>query len=280
SPNVPIVRPRQPRQPDRREEAVAAVSGELSSCLLSGTLNWILRFVLSLVRPELARGRAGRVKQGEVGEVAPTGGRPRPRRAEETDVSLGRRVEERGLKRRKAMTTASCQWLPAITIKTSMAAQIDGTADADTVVTETTCAICLEDPKDPRNLPCGHSFCDGCLNEWRSRYGVQEEMRRKCPICRARIPPSKEMVSSLLTYRAAKQMLEDNGETSSERYHRACRDIARAEEDIGADWDGVTVLEMTGSRQLSCLTTFTTQRYGETSNQFSNGSMPIERKIG
>ncbi|EJK71406.1 hypothetical protein THAOC_07158 [Thalassiosira oceanica] len=106
-----------------------------------------------------------------------------------------------------------------------------------------TCGICLEDSKDPVNLPCGHSFCDGCIGEWRSRYGVKEEMRRKCPICRATIPPSKEMVSLLLTCRAAKQGMEDDGDTSSVYYHGICQSIARAEEDVGADWDGVTVLE-------------------------------------
>jgi len=71
-----------------------------------------------------------------------------------------------------------------------MAENLDGTAAA-AVVTEQTCGICLEESKDPLDLPCGHSFCDGCLDEWRSRYGVEEEMRRKCPICRATIPPSK-----------------------------------------------------------------------------------------
>ena len=86
-------------------------------------------------------------------------------------------------------------------------------------VTEKTCGICLEDSKDPLDLPCGHSFCDGCLNGWRSRYGVEEDMRRKCPVCRARIPPSKEMVSMLLTYRTKKQELEDDGDTSSDNYY-------------------------------------------------------------
>ncbi|EJK77543.1 hypothetical protein THAOC_00620 [Thalassiosira oceanica] len=129
----------------------------------------------------------------------------------------------------------------------ALAAFVDGSrAKAEhpttAAVTETTCGICLEEPKDPLNLPCGHSFCGGCLDEWRSRYGVKEEMRRKCPICRARIPPSKEMVSSLLSIRARKKRLEDKGETSSEYYHDVCQDIARAEEDVGADWDGVTVL--------------------------------------
>ena len=87
---------------------------------------------------------------------------------------------------------------------------------------ETTCGICLEDSKNPRNLPCGHSFCDGCLGEWRSRYGVQEEMRKKCPICRAMIPPSKEMVTTLLGLRDAKQKMEDDNEASSEAYHVVC----------------------------------------------------------
>ena len=110
-------------------------------------------------------------------------------------------------------------------------------------VTEKTCGICLEDSKDPLDLPCGHSFCDGCLNGWRSRYGVEEDMRRKCPVCRARIPPSKEMVSMLLTYRTKKQMMKDDGDTSSDYYHAICHALTRTEEIVGVDWDGVTVLQ-------------------------------------
>ncbi|EJK72160.1 hypothetical protein THAOC_06334 [Thalassiosira oceanica] len=117
------------------------------------------------------------------------------------------------------------------------------------VVTEQTCGICLEDSKDPLVLPCGHSFCGVCLDEWRSRYGVEQEMRRKCPICRARIPPSKEMVTSLHSYRAQKQKLEDRNETSSERYHRVCYHLENAEAEVGADWDGVTALEDKNDKQ-------------------------------
>ncbi|EJK63194.1 hypothetical protein THAOC_16165 [Thalassiosira oceanica] len=38
-------------------------------------------------------------------------------------------------------------------------------------------------------------------------------------------------------------MMENNNETSSEQYHRSCRLLRRAEQMVGADWDGVTVLE-------------------------------------
>jgi len=51
------------------------------------------------------------------------------------------------------------------------------------------------------------------------------------------------MVTALLAYRAAKQKLEDNKETSSEYYHRTCGLLAKAEESVGKDWDGVTVLQ-------------------------------------
>ncbi|EJK76365.1 hypothetical protein THAOC_01873 [Thalassiosira oceanica] len=119
----------------------------------------------------------------------------------------------------------------------------DLVSTGDGAVAELTCGICLEDSKDPLSLPCGHSFCAGCLDEWRSRYGVDEEMRRKCPICRARIPPSKEMVAALQGYRNMKQALEDDNATSSKFYDGACRLLAQAEKKIGADWDGVTILE-------------------------------------
>ena len=119
---------------------------------------------------------------------------------------------------------------------------------AAAVVNDSTCGKCLEDSNDQLNLPCGHSFCDGCLDGWRSRYGVKEEMRRKCPICRASIPPSKEMVTTLIGCRATKKRLEDKNDTSSERYHALCRSLEEAEETVGADWDGVTVLQDTSGK--------------------------------
>ena len=134
-------------------------------------------------------------------------------------------------------------------------------------VTEKTCGICLEDSKDPLDLPCGHSFCDGCLSGWRSRYGgdkeYEDEMRTKCPICRARIPPSRELVSTLRSCRTQKKRLEDENETSSNDYQRVCHALEMTEKRIGADWDGVTVLEDNRAKLATTLPNYFVQAMGK-----------------
>ena len=54
------------------------------------------------------------------------------------------------------------------------------------------CLICLEPPHEPMRLPCGHSFCTGCVSELRSK-GVSET----CPLCRAPLPPGPEKLYEL-----------------------------------------------------------------------------------
>jgi hypothetical protein len=49
---------------------------------------------------------------------------------------------------------------------------------------DATCGICLETVIDPYVLDCEHTFCRGCIKEYKKR-GIND----LCPYCRAPLPP-------------------------------------------------------------------------------------------
>ena len=54
------------------------------------------------------------------------------------------------------------------------------------------CLVCLEPPREPTTLPCGHAFCTACVVELRAK-GVSET----CPLCRSPLPPGPEKLFEL-----------------------------------------------------------------------------------
>ena len=113
------------------------------------------------------------------------------------------------------------------------------------------CGICLESLNTAVTLPCNHKFCADCLDGWKTKFGssLKEERSKSCPLCRERIPPSKDMMIQLDYHRRRKRELEANGDTTSQHYLDHLKDIKQLEEEIGTydgaglDYDGCIELQ-------------------------------------
>ena len=55
------------------------------------------------------------------------------------------------------------------------------------------CAVCLQAYTDPTTLPCGHSFCIGCVQSLRVVPGNNEP---QCPTCRQPFDRSRQRVNT------------------------------------------------------------------------------------
>ncbi|XP_018428720.1 PREDICTED: E3 ubiquitin-protein ligase Midline-1-like [Nanorana parkeri] len=59
---------------------------------------------------------------------------------------------------------------------------------------ELTCSVCVEIFKDPVTLPCGHSFCQGCITR---TWDSQEKDESACPECQRRYRKRPELRRSI-----------------------------------------------------------------------------------
>jgi len=124
--------------------------------------------------------------------------------------------------------------------------------------TDNECGICLETLTSAVTLPCSHKFCADCLDGWKSKFGAsfhndnigidKKERSKSCPLCREKIPPSKEMFIQLDYHRKKKCEFEAKGDTSSRRYMDQVEKIRELEAEIG-DYDG-TGLDYDGCIEL------------------------------
>ena len=114
------------------------------------------------------------------------------------------------------------------------------------------CGICLDALTNPVALPCRHQFCSECLNGWRSKHGTFEddERDRKCPLCRERIPPTKEMITQLKFWRIRKSQLEAVGDFCSKGFMTAKSVVEKLEREI--EYWTETIVMMTTTTTAWC----------------------------
>ncbi|XP_061586923.1 tripartite motif-containing protein 16-like [Cololabis saira] len=65
------------------------------------------------------------------------------------------------------------------------------------------CSICLEVLKDPVTIPCGHSYCMKCINNF---WDEGEEKLPSCPQCRRTFTQKPELVKSTMLAALVEQM--------------------------------------------------------------------------
>ncbi|PRW57729.1 Serine threonine- kinase CTR1 [Chlorella sorokiniana] len=74
------------------------------------------------------------------------------------------------------------------------------------------CSVCLGTLDEPCTLPCGHTFCLGCIQSV-----LQTTARRKCPLCNAAVPFGTPLKVNVLARELVAAMLEKQRQREAEQ---------------------------------------------------------------
>uniref|UniRef100_A0A8C4NH45 Uncharacterized protein n=1 Tax=Eptatretus burgeri TaxID=7764 RepID=A0A8C4NH45_EPTBU len=116
------------------------------------------------------------------------------------------------LVRRHDLMTASVITLLEMTVDGNEMASSSPIEDR---TNDLTCAICLLLFEEPITLPCGHSFCSSCLNNyWKIR---EESTACLCPNCREVFPQKPKLKKSVILASLVERMKLSESEGSGSR---------------------------------------------------------------
>ncbi|EJK77347.1 hypothetical protein THAOC_00826, partial [Thalassiosira oceanica] len=74
------------------------------------------------------------------------------------------------------------------------------------------------------------------LTGWKPKFSrPKDHQRKRCPLCRATIPPSQEQISQM---RLRRQLMKNRSDPD---YERHARKVKQFEEEYGEDWDGTMI---------------------------------------
>lgn len=75
-------------------------------------------------------------------------------------------------------------------LRRRMTPQVDAEGNPLSFGKNENCVICVDKMRDPIHLPCGHWYCEDCIEGLRQSGSVQDT----CPVCRKPLPPGPEQM--------------------------------------------------------------------------------------
>ncbi|XP_071187221.1 E3 ubiquitin/ISG15 ligase TRIM25-like [Salvelinus alpinus] len=87
------------------------------------------------------------------------------------------------------------------------------------------CPVCLDLPNEPVTIPCGHSYCKGCIKDYWSKDDPRSPGVYSCPQCRQTFCPKPSLSRNTMLAEAVEQLrkgaLTTSARESIRSAHRA-----------------------------------------------------------